>query len=105
MVLVVVSFKRFRFQKKTYPQVNIKSYSIKQKQIHSRNCDSLAKASSYKRTQECLAVVSKEFQFQGHSMAGPCAEMQKSGNFGKRRRNIARDIQRKFSSMVADSVT
>lgn len=38
-------------------------------------------------------------------MAGPAAEMQKSGKSGKRQRNIARDIQRKFSSMVADSVT
>lgn len=81
-------------------------YLKKQKiSFHPRSCDSLAKASSYKRTQECLAVVSKEFQFQGHSMAGPAAEMQKSGKSGKRQRNIARDIQRKFSSMVADSVT
>ena len=63
-----------------------------------------SKVSSYKKTQECLDVVAKEFKFQGHTMAGPCASAQLAGKRGLRPGNVARDLKRKFDRMLQDDV-
>ena len=63
-----------------------------------------SKDSSYKKVQECLDVVAKEFKYQGHTMAGPCADAQHAGSMGQRTGNIARDIKRKFDRMLEDDV-
>ena len=63
-----------------------------------------SKDSSYKKVQECLDVVAKEFKYQGHTMLGPCADAQHAGSQGRRTGNVARDIKRKFDRMIEDDV-
>jgi hypothetical protein len=58
--------------------------------------------SSFKKTQECMRVVAKEFRFQGHELRGPCAALKKAGTNGKYSRNIARDVQRRYGKLHGD---
>ena len=58
--------------------------------------------SSFKKTQECMKVVAKEFRFQGHELRGPCAALKKAGANGKYSRNIARDVQRRYGKLHGD---
>ena len=59
----------------------------------------VSKDSSFKKAQECLDVVAKEFKFQGCKMRGPTATLKTAGKSGQHPGNIARDIHRKFAKM------
>ena len=65
----------------------------------------IAKDSSFKKTQECLRVVAKEFKFHGYKLEGPCAAVKKAGTNGKFVRNIARDVRRRSSQLHKDQVS
>lgn len=58
-----------------------------------------SKDCSFKKAQQTLDVVDKEFKFHGCKMSGPSATLKSAGKSGRHPGNIARDIHRKFAKM------
>lgn len=65
---------------------------------------SLCKDTSFKKAQECLSVVAKEFEMHGIELRGPSARLKKAGKNGYHIGNIARDLHRGFVSNRRDPV-